>query len=334
MNDCTRSLVAAGLDLPSSPPPDNMLDRFDESTLLEDAVLARLAAGDYSWYGSRVKGTVKINLLDPTDMGSYAYAGPNVAWKDGANQFVVKIPVGPDTVVRGSMDGLGIIYERPSRFSLLPAEAKVVVPEVKILGPDLWRKFLKGGLAAFPRYEWQSGVYHLGVRMGYHTPEEVVLFFVVAEKIRVCDDVHGDTISIGDIVVQPFAEPPMSLGKLKLRGRQIINALNLAFDEGLPDKCDQNMYPCPYYQTHDDETHVDLKSEREAAVVKTDSIEDRNEREKIEWMIEQYRTHQRDESAAKKLKEQYKADLLAAVKKYAGDRGGITYGTISVTNVH
>lgn len=345
MNDCTRSLVASALEIPAAPPPERLLERFDESTILEQAVINRVAQGDFSWWNSRVKGTPKMKMLDPADMGSYRFSGPCMTWHEGAKQFVVRIPMSEGVQIRGSLDSIGLITERPARMTILPPTVKVLVVEVKILGPDLYRKFTKGGVAAFPRYEWQYSSYLSGVRMGYSHPEQVAGLFCVAEKLS--DEVKDGEreVRLGAITVQPHLGPPVPLGKMKVRARRIMEAVSTALDEGLPEVCDQNMWPCGFYELHDEVSHAAFpKNDKDAAgkrpstdeapVVKTESIEDKNERERVEWLMEKYREHARDEAASKKLKEEYRDELLAAVKKYAGDRGALTYGTISVTNVH
>lgn len=331
INTCTRSLVADALEFERQPPPDNILVRMNESTLLEAPLMERLKTGDYEWYGSRVKGTIQWEHLNPNDQTSYRATGPFIVHPgDGieTHEFRVNIPVGREAVVSGGIDSIAAVFTRPTKFTLISEDVEFAVVEGKNLGPDLFKKFMRSGIEGMPQYLGQTCTYVAGAKAGHANPESIVGLFAVGEKLY---DNDGKPY-IGRVVVQVLGDDlPVKIGQVKKRALEIMKAVNVGLDTNeLPAKCDTVVFPCPHYMTHDDDSSADGA----ANTIVVDEIPDAERRELLEYMLKEYRKAQLDEQRAKALKDFLSPQIRDELILLAGKSGTMKYGDLTVSHTY
>lgn len=155
--------------------------------------------------------------------------------------------VGKNVAVRGSID----------------AETDDAVVDAKFLGPDLYRKLVKGGIEAFPHYRWQQAVYAHAM-----------------EKQRVClamglkeIEGEGDDRVITGIAEMHYlwvdvADLP-TVGQIKAR---VMKLEKLAAGEGLPDCPVPFQYPCAFDYLHDEVDNT-VEVEGEGAQMLSDAAD-------------------------------------------------------------
>lgn len=228
IQSCERALIAAATGMEGTGPPKAILARYDESAALEDDVIAGLHAKNAKWRdGSPLDIGVKI--LDPHDMGSYAGVGHGISRVVDDNQWTVEFQLVDGVWVRGHMDGMAGVYL--SGDLNIKIGQKVVI-EAKAFGPDLWKKWLKKGLAGLDHYPGQCSIYQHASGLG--------LLFVVGKK-------NSDG-GLDEVRVEYIPEPLMALGPFKTKARRVSR---IAATGVVPDACEQKDYPCPFYFLHD-----------------------------------------------------------------------------------
>ncbi len=280
---CSRSLVAAALDMEAQPPPDVMRVAWDEGSAAESALLDRFHAGsDGNWdpTGYTLKDGVKFKGLEVRALTSYKKrpdgeeSFPYMHWsKVDDNQFTFEIPVGEKAVIRGHLDDICEVFQVPSGTPTgvvgCPVMGERAVGEAKFFGEDYWRKYLKVGLLGaeangnepFVDYAWQLSLYMHATGLP--------AYFVVGEKLRwhkMPDAEHVKRVEawkeahdgqlppadrmwdIGRLHVTRFNSPLISLPKIKLRVMKLVKLIEARdLDQG----CDRNQYPCAYTFLHD-----------------------------------------------------------------------------------
>ena len=135
--------------------------------------------------------------------------------------------VGKNVAVRGSID----------------AETDDAVVDAKFLGPDLYRKLVKGGIEAFPHYRWQQAVYAHAMEK-----QRVCLAMGLKEIEGEGDDRQVVGIAEMHYLWVDVADLP-TVGQIKAR---VMKLEKLAAGEGLPDCPVPFQYPCAFDYLHDE----------------------------------------------------------------------------------
>jgi len=155
--------------------------------------------------------------------------------------------VGKNVAVRGSID----------------AETDDAVVDAKFLGPDLYRKLVKGGIEAFPHYRWQQAVYAHAM-----------------EKQRVClamglkeIEGEGDDRVITGIAEMHYlwvdvADLP-TVGQIKAR---VMKLEKVAAGEEWPACPQPFQYPCAFDYLHDEVDNT-VEVEGEGAQMLSDAAD-------------------------------------------------------------
>lgn len=190
------------------PHPQWLLDRFEAGNRNEPVILEK--------------------LYDPA-MGR--------PWRSmGGAQLEVELPVGQGIVVRGHLDDIAMrVGALNDTVTTQVGEHRII--EAKKFGPAYWEKWQTQGLKGFPEYEFQLSIY-------MHSTGMKALFVIgLSEPDPEYPDDRAKDI-VRNIVVHEVDEPPVSMGKIKLKVARIEAqyATGDRFDE-----CDVRMYPCPWY---------------------------------------------------------------------------------------
>lgn len=306
--NCERALIAAATGMPGAGVPEKMLKRYNESAAVEDQVIDALHGRSIRWRdGEGVDFGVKV--LDPLDLSAYAQLGGGISRVADDDQFTMELTLVeptatlPRTVLRGHLDGIGRVYiTGDMRFTI----GDTLVIEAKAFGPDLWKKWLKGGIAALgDRYQYQCAAYAYAV--GLDAPAPVL--FVVGRK-------DGDGALL-EVRMELIPEPLVKLSSFKGKARKVARA---AMTGVVPDSCAQLDYPCPYYMLHDATAPsrpvlaadvVDLDAETDAKRLKL--------RDELVEVAAQWDALGVEERAAKAAREELKPRLLELWRDLSGD---------------
>lgn len=202
--------------------PQFMKRRFEQGAEAEEEVIARGLA--------KVGG---LNLLAENFSPSW------LEWHEESGQFEGEVWVGISDVVRCHPDGI--------------AEAEVdgtlYVVEAKLFGPDFWKRWQAEGIAGFPKYHWQTSVealiqpakempvlFCVGLRDGEGNVLDVDVDFLRVEEQT--ESRQAPLFSRVDVMAR--------LMRLKAIGRKYL-------DTGEIEGCDQQMFPCGLFFTHEDQ---------------------------------------------------------------------------------
>lgn len=246
LGGCETALIHAARGEYAAPPPASMQVKFDEGHVAEPVILGRMVED---------KG---VKLAVPGGpVGRMAGVGVS------HGQFTVEIGVGKSALIRGHMDGIGLV-ENGRRFNVGAPKgtgrgAEFVV-EAKAFGESYFAKAkrhaVKGVLRPdwldeFPYYAMQASIYMHGTGLP--------LLFAVARK-------NDDGIVTGDSeVLYGWVDvAPVSLAKIKAKVTRVLRVA----ESGDEVACKTVQYPCPYFELHDDkpdasEGAVDLGADSE-----------------------------------------------------------------------
>lgn len=213
MGMCETALAAHAAGIMPAEMPEKLLPRLEESSGLEAVVLAR-----YYQMNPSLRPATYPDLVRLKERGV-------VSGYEAREQQIQVSKVFGRAEVRGHLDSLAHVNGTDSW----------ILVEAKALGPDLWKQFVKGGLAA-TRYEWQVSALMLC--------SGLPLDFVVGEKITLPNGEMG----IGEVGVETVWTPPIepAIFKAKLLAADKAALASLQGKGDLPD-CYEGNWPCPYH---------------------------------------------------------------------------------------
>lgn len=207
---------------------------------LGGCIRALIAAGsDYSamphpaWFqevldeGTAAEAVINAEWERQTDMPTTAI-GQRV-------ELEIGVIDGKRVVARGHIDGLR---------GLDP-----VVREYKKLRDSTWGHFQTQGVECQPTYPWQTSGY---------------MFATGADEVEFVGG-HWDsaTQTLVEVECKHITSPPIPLRAIKLKIAEVEHAINNG-EHPYQHPCGPKMYPCPYYQLHDegedDTTRIRLDS--------------------------------------------------------------------------
>ena len=332
INICTKSLVCASLDMPQADVPSNIRVRMDESTLLEDELLARVANGDFEWWMDgkvmpKSTPTIKYTRRSVIDVHAMRGLGRGIKRVQGQMQFKARIPIGRDGVAAGSLDDIGDVF-MVNASGPIDENGLIVITEGKCLSKDLFDAFLRKGRAFNETYALQHDGYIVAARLGLDDPARIIGLFAVGEKLYPKYRTRKDgkpgaglgRPTLGRVVVQIITETETTLAGIKARGAGVLGAITAADGNGLAEdmKCDKATFPCPFHPICD-------KVEKQTAVgeelIPVENVEG-EDGELLRFSLEKYREHHEKEAEHKRLKAQYKADIDRLVVQYGGGQNG------------
>lgn len=218
---CVSYLVRCGLGYTPEPPPDFMLERYQEGTDAEPVILKWL----HTTGGWRVWDDYA--LIDWAEPKGYRFI-------ESAGQLETHLDVARSNRIRCHPDGIATCYLKASTEERYDTGEEAVV-EAKAFGPDFAAKFKREGIMGFPYYAWQVSIEMITTGLP--------CVFVVAEK----DDDGCVYPDVTPPQVHFFREPPYPIGKVKARA---IKLRGLVDRSEIPE-CDVAQFPCGFYQEHD-----------------------------------------------------------------------------------
>ncbi len=148
----------------------------------------------------------------------------------------VQLEVDPGHIIVGNTDG------RMS-WTLGISETGEVGTEIKTLGEDAFKKFVRSGLETFPEYQWQLSIYMHAVDLPW--------LYAAAPRLREKDDdgewrfwVEVDKTIRLDIIT----EPPIPLSRIRRKIRRINTLAQMDFTDLPP--CEKAKF-CSMVRFHD-----------------------------------------------------------------------------------
>ncbi len=169
-----------------------------------------------------------------------------------SHQSQAIIEVGKKAAVRGSLDAMWH-----------PTLRGGVVVDAKFLGPDLYLKLQRGGISAFPHYQWQQAAYAHAVGA-----DRVCLAMGLKDI-----EGEGDERVVTGIKEMHYLwvdiDQLPTLGQIKAR---VLRLEKLAEGDGWPDCPSPFQYPCPFDYLHD-EVDVAIEVKGEGAELLSDAAE-------------------------------------------------------------
>jgi hypothetical protein len=256
LGGCETALIHAARGEYAAPPPEKMQVKFDEGHVAEPVILARMVED---------KG---VKLAVPGGpVGKMAGVGVS------HGQFTVEIPVGKTALIRGHMDGIGLV-ENGRRFNVGAPKGTgrgvEFVVEAKAFGVSYFDKAAKHAtkgilrptwLNDFPYYAMQASIYMHGTGLP--------LLFAVARK-----DDAGLVTEDSEVLYGWLDVAPISLAKIKAKVTRVLRVA----ESGDEVVCKTVQYPCPFYDLHDDkpdasEGAVDLGDDAELGLELTGYME-------------------------------------------------------------
>lgn len=349
---CSKSLVAAALEMEPQPAPAVMQLAWDEGTAAEGHLLGRFCDGGAGWdaEGFQLDPAVKFKMLEVRALTSYKKGGdsdesfPYMHWsKIDDDQFTFEIPVGEKAVVRGHMDGICEVFQVPSSEPGVgvvdcPPMHERAVTEAKFFGVDYFKKYLKVGLLGaegngsepFLDYAWQLSLYMHATGLP--------AYFIVGEKLRwsKMDDAAAakaaekfiettgreagvdEQWDVGRLHVTRFNAPLISLPKIKLRVMKLVKLIEARELGG----CDRDQYPCAYSFLHDGGSERVVEVTGQESGPKPIKITDAKIVGTVVALARQYKELTASETAAKEKKKQIAARLDELLPRAEGAEPG------------
>lgn len=224
---CIGALVRARLGVTPSPPPDLMLERYQESHDFEREVLVAglgvdwvevVAESELSRLGQLVDGRNGERQVETT-----------IEW--GAAGNGKRVTCHPDAFVRRGA--------KKSEGELAPLH----VCEVKFLGPDKYNEVVGGverdGMRGLGLgYAWQASIEMLSTGLP--------LLYIIGQKDRTGAD--GEVKLASPPIVYEFAEPCFTLKDVKMRVMEVEGWVARGDMPPCPVPFD---YPCGYWKEHE-----------------------------------------------------------------------------------
>lgn len=211
LGNCLGELTRHGAGITGEGTPEFMQRAYDHGTANEAEIMSR---------GRQKAGLVPLDGLRLAQYGSVG--------EDG--QIEAEL-VGKGYRIRCHPDGVAECYKKELAETRWELKDRFV-EEAKFLGPSLMSRYLNQGITAIPYYAWQ-----LSVEMAV---TKLPAVYYTAEKIT---DDEGE-VSIGEVHVTWYFEPPYSAKEVHARAREIVGHVK----DGKVAECDTRQFPCPFYQ--------------------------------------------------------------------------------------
>ena len=149
----------------------------------------------------------------------------------------IQLEVDPGHVIVGNTDGR--VQGNGLRHDTAERELGI---EIKTLGEDAFKKFVRSGLETFPEYQWQLSVY-------MHASELPWLYAAAPRLREKEDDEWTFTVEIEDTKILPLiTEPPIPLSRIRRKVRRINVLAEMEFGD-LP-ICEKAKF-CSMVRFHD-----------------------------------------------------------------------------------
>ncbi len=114
--------------------------------------------------------------------------------------------------------------------------------EIKTLGPDSFKNFVRSGLEKFPEYQWQLSVYMHAVGLPW--------LYAAAERSR--EEVDGEYEFYVDVnstkILAPITEPPIPVERIRRKIRRVETLAQMEIEE-LP-QCEKTKF-CSMVRFHE-----------------------------------------------------------------------------------
>lgn len=241
---CDQSLVRQAMGQTPLPPPDVITNAYAQGVQFEPVILKGL--GEYGW-----------RMLDARACGDYGRV-------DDTGQLLCELPVGPQAVIRCHPDGIAQCYRSTVRADEGYETGARRVVEAKALKAGSWKEPLKK-----EQYAWQMSIEMAATGLRG--------CFLVGWKHEGRDG--------GELEVKPeHIDPqwvdiaPYGLGAIKARAKKLVKLIEAA-EQGEVPACSWAMWPCGFWQTHDQSQGVWLKQQ-------AGTLSDERERDARRWSFE------------------------------------------------
>lgn len=253
--DLALARVAAGME--GAGMPQSIRDAMDFGTEHEKHVIARLPEpdeGPKDWF-------------PVTEMDELVQYGP----VDDTGQLLLELTVGK-VKIRCHPDGIA----RNKQYRLTGGDERVLEVKCMAEGNDPETN---------GKYDWQFSI-EMAVT-------NLPLLLAIGWKVP--DVENGQVRKLDRIETREIDTPPKLLVEIKKRALALGRLFDLATDGDWDavGKCDESMYPCPFYDLHDGKVYQEIVDGEKVA--------------KIEGLVEQIRKCRRDEAAARDAADKRKA---------------------------
>jgi len=150
-----------------------------------------------------------------------------------ADSEAIQLEISPGHVIVGNTDGRMI--------SVGPTKAEAGI-EVKALGEDTFKKFVRSGLETFPEYQWQLSIYMHAVGLPW--------LYAAAPRMREkIDDEWVFWVEVDKTKILPLiTEPPIPLSRIRRKVRRINTLAQMDFADLPP--CEKTKF-CSMVRFHD-----------------------------------------------------------------------------------
>lgn len=296
---CKKRLIAAGMEMEPAPPPQKMLEKFEEGIRNEDKILSSGTGQghDVMWADVELGNDRTVGfswtLRNPNVATDYQGVGKGIRRGPDDGQFTMKLDVTDDITIFGHLDGIAHVHSSSDK---LWTPGEVFVIEAKAFGDAYWEKFHREGIDGFPQYQWQMSL--------YMSAAELPGLFLVGHK-----DENGDVF---EYAAQWLCDPEFNMGVVKLRALMLARKIEAG---DLPESCEET-WPCPFFYLHEEaperETYVDAQLEAWLSNMET-------------WRA----TYTAADNAIKDLKVKIRDRFV----ELAGEKGTGTVGDYTVTHV-
>lgn len=291
LGGCDSALVRAGRGEVGRSAPGWMLERYQEGHDFEALILTRYGLG----LAGHRRGPVHARN-----------------WRMMDGQYEIEFPVGDHTVIRGHLDGIYTVVNARGDDHRLIGEAK-------FLGPDMYAKYLRDGITAFPYYEMQLSIYMHALRLP--------AAFIVGQKV--IHEVDGQReVTLGEVTYDLIHEPPIALGQIKARVARLVSLI----ESGREVECNTRAFPCPYYAVEgtlcngSDANKHDKNSNPEISTVEGEDAAE------LLAAVEMYQRGAEQAKAGEKLKKEWGPRVTALVERLSRKGGQVRVGRVPQAN--
>ncbi len=176
--------------------------------------------------GKEYEAEVRIHVAQHVDVAVLSDSEP------------IQLEVDPGHVIVGNTDGR--VQGKGLRHDTAERELGI---EIKTLGEDAFKKFVRSGLETFPEYQWQLSIYMHAVGLPW--------LYAAAPRMREKDEdgewrfwVEVDKTKILDLI----DKPPIPLSRIRRKIRRINTLAQMDFDDLPP--CEKAKF-CSMVRFHD-----------------------------------------------------------------------------------
>lgn len=228
--NCTSVLVAARLGMQGEPVTGFMAERFAEGHLFEPIILERARRRGLDLYGFQDECAMRVGRAQVK--GHIDSLGSNI------HQTPFESIQGE---VAGGLYPLGTVAFGPGLFGRPSVGlGRIAVVDAKAFAQSTWDKWCsavsKGTVwTEFPYYAWQMSFY-----ASMYDNAAIVMAIGLKDRDSLPE------LNLLDFRLDYFEDIPIPRTKIIQRVMEVERLAARGID-GLPEVCDQNKFPCPYY---------------------------------------------------------------------------------------